>query len=322
VTFLGLTATLTLVAYATAMLLGTPLALILDRAASRRIDSGARSRRLFAARIAPTALGLLFALGFVFPSFVLLEPSNADERVGPVLGLLAAASGALVVAGAVRVAIALLATRRVVRGWAHHARPLRLDEIDLPAFAVDESFPLVAIAGWLRPKLYVSRAVLESCTAAELQAIVAHECGHLREGDPWRLLIVRACPDLLALLPAGAGMASRWGEAAEEAADDHASVSQARSLDLASALIRVARLAGSSTRSELPLTALYRGGGVAARVARILERPAALVRPGARFGRAARIGIAAACLTATAAVSLAALRPVHAVLEALVFHLG
>jgi len=229
--------------------------------------------------------------------------------------------GPIVLAGILRCAIALVTTRRVVRTWKRRARPLQLDGIALPAFAVDESFPLVAIAGWLRPRLYVSRVVLEHCTAAELEAIVAHEAGHLRHGDPWRLLLVHASPDLLGLVPSGAGIASRWAEAAEEAADDHASVSPARSLDLASALIRVARLAGSTTRGDLPLTALYRGGGVAPRVTRILDRPPDALPAPERPGAGRRLGLAIA-LIAMGAVSIGAMEQVHRLLERVVARLG
>jgi Zn-dependent protease with chaperone function len=208
-----------------------------------------------------------------------------------------------------------------VRGWKRHASPIHFEGIALPAFAVDESFPLVAIAGWLRPRLYVSRVVLESCTPAELAAIVAHEAGHVHSGDPWRLLFVRACPDVLGLLPAGAALASRWAEAAEEAADDHAAISQARSLDLASALIRVARLAGSRTRGDLPLTALYRGGGVATRVARILDRPGDAPIP-QEHPRTAGRAVVAVVVLGTCLASLVAMEQVHRLLEAVVARLG
>lgn len=321
--FLGLTACLTLVAYGAAMLLGTPLTLLLYGATIGTADPGTRSRRLFAARLLPAALGLFVALGFVLPAFVLLEPKGASERVGPVLAFLALALGAVVLAGVLRGASALLATWRVVRGWSRHARPIRLAGISLPTFLVEDRFPLVAVVASFPPRLYVARTVLENCTRAELDAIVAHESGHVRHGDPWRVLLLRVCPDFLALLPFGRSVERRWAEAAEEAADDHASaLSPARSLDLASALIRVARLAGSATREELPLTALYRGGGVASRVARILDRPAATVPPRGEHRRPVFPWIVAAGLAVSAAASFGMLQQVHRLLEAVVSYLS
>ena len=319
-TLVVLAVCLTLLAYLVALVLGSPLALALLRTDRPTQDPDARSRRLFALRLLPAALGIFVAFGLVLPSFLRLEPVRSGERVGAGLVLLAALSGTVVVAGLARAALACLATRRLVRGWARRARPIQLHGIALPAFSLEEPFPLVAIAGWLRPRLYVSSTVLRHCTRAELEAIVAHETGHLRRGDTWKRVLLRACPDLFALMPLGAGIERLWTEAAEQAADDHAAAAgRARSLDLASALIRVARLAGSARPIALPLTTLYRGGGVAERVSRLLESPSN--RPchgaGRRFQAGSLVLLTAGLLGPTAAV-LGALHPVHRALEAVV----
>jgi Zn-dependent protease with chaperone function len=311
---------LTLIAYLAGIGLGSPLASVLLRSGRSTSDPDARSRRLFVLRLLPAGLGISVSLGLVLPSFLWLEPARSGERVGAALALVAALSSVVVIAGLVRAALGLLATRRLVRGWAREARPIRLSGIAMPAFSLDERFPLVAIAGCFRPRLYVSSTVIRHCTSAELAAIVAHETGHLRRGDTWKRVLLRACPDLFALMPLGAEIERRWAEAAEQAADDHAAAAgRARSLDLASALIRVARLAGSARPRALPLTTLYRGGGVAERVSRLLEpSPVAPLEGGYRRFRAGSLLLVAGGLLGPAAAVLGVLHPLHRLLEAVV----
>lgn len=312
---------LALLAYAAGMSVGSALALLLLRVALRAGDPAERARRLFLLRLLPAGLGAFLALALVVPSFLLLEPAQSGERIGWKLLLLATLSASVIVAGLARGALALLATRRLVRAWQRGARPLHLAGIELPAFRVDERFPLVALSGWLWPRLYVSNTVLEHCTSAELSAIVAHESGHLGRGDPWRSVLLHACPDLLALAPRALRIERRWAEAAEQAADDLASArGSASSLDLASALIRVARLAASSRTFELPMATLYRGGGVTERVRRLLEpRPAQVA---SRAGHSLGWSLLLAAGVAGCTSLLGALAPLHRVLEAVVSALG
>jgi Zn-dependent protease with chaperone function len=319
-TVVALALSLTLLAYLAGIGLGSPLTIVLLRTGRGTLDPVARSRRLFWLRILPVGLGIFVALGLVLPSFLWLEPARTGERVGAGLALLAALSWIVVVAGLIRAALGLLATRRLVRGWAGEARPIRLPGIALPAFSLDERFPLVAIAGCFRPRLYVSSTVLQHCTSAELAAIVAHETGHLRRGDTWKRVLLRACPDLFALMPLGAEIERLWAEAAEQAADDHAAAAGGTcSLDLASALIRVARLAGSARPRALPLTTLYRGGGVAERVSRLLEPPSlAPLQGGSRPIHAGPLLLVVGGMLGPAAAALGVLHPVHRVLEAVV----
>jgi Zn-dependent protease with chaperone function len=153
------------------------------------------------------------------------------------------------------------------------ALPIEVPGIGLPAFVVNEAFPVVSLVGWFRPRLLVARTVLENCDGDELAAVLAHEAGHNERRDPWVRLLVRACPDLLSVTPWADRMERAWAEAAEQDADERAArTGPTRAMDLASALVKVARLAGAGRPPAIPLAALYRGEGVAARVARLLER--------------------------------------------------
>ncbi len=310
---------LTLIAYLAGVGIGSPVALALLRTARGTADPESRARRLFAARLLPAVLGIVVALGLVLPSFLRLEPAQSAEPLGAGLAIAGGLAALVVVAGVVRGALGLVGTRRLVRDWARRARPVVFPGIGLPAFRVDEGFPIVAMTGCFWPRLYVSESVLRHCTRDELEAILSHEIGHLRRGDTWKRLLLRACPDLFALTPLGARIEGLWTEAAEHAADDHAAApGRARAMDLASALIRVARLGGSGRLATLPLATLYRGGGVADRVSRLLEQPPPALERRERPSRAGVLLLAVAGLLGPVAVGLGASYPVHRALEAVV----
>ena len=69
-----------------------------------------------------------------------------------------------------------------------------------------------------------------------------------------------------------AGHRAAWHEAAEDAADELATGDDAQArVCLASALVRVARMAGSRAVPPIPLLAFHRGDSVERRVRRLLD---------------------------------------------------
>jgi hypothetical protein len=286
--------------------------------AARAPEALHRARRLVALRLAPTALGALASLGLVLPAYVWLEPKQTGEVVSVSMALLAGLSALVIVLGLVRGARSLWATRLLMARLRPGSTPISIPGSPLPnvpVFAVSEAFPLVSLVGWFRPQLFVSRTVLAHCAEGELAAVAAHEAGHLVRGDHWTRLFLRACPDVLSLTRWGASIEKAWAESAEQAADDHASVSRPTgSLDLAAALIKVTRLASASApRCPLPLTALYRGGGVAARVERLLAGPRLPVEPRLRWSWT--VLLVSGLVLVPAAAALGLLHPVHALSE-------
>ncbi|MFI5178277.1 MAG: M56 family metallopeptidase [Vicinamibacterales bacterium] len=281
----------------------------------RRLRTGlpaARANALLRVRILP----LVFAaasLSLAILSFLAFEPRRPDERMGVVLLALAATGAALLLAGLARFVWLFVSTTRLERAWMAGATPVSLDGLDLPAFSVASSFPIVAVVGLKRPRLIVARSVLASCTADELRAIVAHECGHVARRDNLARAVMALSPDLLAWLPLSARLAHAWHDAAEEAADDHAGVLGDRGrLLLAEALIRVARLAPAGAgRVVVPASALYRGENLDRRVRRLLE-------PAAAAPSASSIWWRAGVVTALIASAALALHAVHELLEAAV----
>ena len=272
----------------------------------------ARARRYLLVRAFPAAASLLFVVAFFLPVLCRYEPGSADERLSLAMCVLATATVSIVVAALVRGLRSIWATRRLSRSWEAAARPLELKEFSIPAFVIEARFPIVAIVGIGRQRLYVARKVLANCSAEEFEAILSHERAHIRYSDNLLRLILRCFPDLLAFTPTAGWLERGWAQASEEAADDEA-VAAGKGLALASALCKLARLA----RGTLPVAAmaLHGDGDVAHRLGRLVrpETRAISVSRG-RFDRL-RFAILLALPLIVASTELAR---VHAVTEALV----
>jgi beta-lactamase regulating signal transducer with metallopeptidase domain len=165
------------------------------------------------------------------------------------------------------------ATSRTTRAWQRTGRridPLTLGvETAIPVYAIDELFPMVAVVGIVRPVLFVSTRVLTECSADEVRAIIAHESAHVETRDNLKRFVLRACPDFVGV---GDRLCRAWASAAEQAADLAAiSARPGCALDLAQALIRVARL--TAPVAPALASAFYPGGSIEVRVRRLVNPP-------------------------------------------------
>jgi Zn-dependent protease with chaperone function len=146
-------------------------------------------------------------------------------------------------------------------------------ETPFPAWQVPVDFPLAAVSGVLNPRLILSSRVIDECPADELGMVLRHEVAHARRRDNLVHLGLLACPDLLGLTTWGNRLISNWRQAVEEAADEEAVGSDTSGRTaLASALVRVARMAASGRPSWMPALALFDGHPLEARVRRLLTR--------------------------------------------------
>lgn len=276
-----------------------------------RLAPAMRARALFWLRVAPAICGSLAAFAIVLPVFLALEPRDTRETPGLILLALAAA-GATSAAGVLRRAAgACLATRRLRRALCDDGEPFADAAARMPAVAVDAPFPIVAVIGCWRPRLIVARRVLAECPERELRAMIAHERAHVAARDNLRRLLMAVCPRF-ASRRAQAQLETAWTEASEAAADERAShTGEGRALDLADALVRLARIGLRDT--ALPASAFYTGGSVEPRVRRLLAPPAeprTLSRPLHR--------LLVASMVASTAIAASALPAVHPLLEYLV----
>ena len=220
-------------------------------------------------RLAPVLVAIVPVVVLVGPAFYLFEPRGRAETVGAPMLLLAALGAALVGVSVWRAARALRETRALTREWIARATPLIHPGIGLPAFVVKTPQPLVAVTGIVRRRLFVSDRVLAACGPAELDAILAHEAAHVGAADNLRRLLIRACPDAFWLAPEDRALERAWSSASEEAADGFALRRGVDGVDLASALVAVARV-GTAPRLASIASAFVEEDDVERRVRRAL----------------------------------------------------
>jgi hypothetical protein len=280
--------------------------------ATARAGAASRAWVLAAYRLLPAGAALA-ATGLVLaPGYYRHEQRSEPEGVGLALAL-AAAAGLLILAGGLaRAARAALHASALARDWRAAGTPIDIPGAGMPACAIESPYPLVAVIGVRRPRLFVSTSVLRACSPAQLTAIVEHERRHVAACDNAVRLLMDAAPDALGVTPASARIAAAWHQAAEHRADDAA----AGRLDLAGALVRVARLASGARPAVLPASALYRGEGIEDRVRRLVAGTDG--NAAAPFGALGAAAAAFALTLAAAATSPRVLELAHALLEAAV----
>ena len=219
----------------------------------QRCAANTRAEILFFMRVGPPAIAIVIVAVFLIPSYLAYEPYRSGEFISNKLGALALLS-------AVGVALALwrgihswIATHSLVGRWLSIASPITISQINIPTFRIPHSFPIIAVVGTARPRLFIAERVLESLTEDELIAAIAHEGGHLAARDNLKRVLMRACRDMLAIVPCGRSIDRAWAENAEAAADEHAAErGSAVALNLASALVEIARMVPTGARMRSP----------------------------------------------------------------------
>lgn len=243
--------------------------------ATGRWSGRTRAEILFILRIAAPVISLIAVGVLLVPAYVSYEPQATSEVVSKKLALLAAVSIVGLLFAISRACRSWLATKKLERSWLRAATRIDLPLIGIPTFRIEHSFPIIAVIGIFRPRLFIADQVLQKLSGEELAAAIAHEGGHLAAGDNLKRALLRACRDLLIIVPSGRSLDHVWSESIESAADEHAArLSPDVALNLASALVRIARMVPAGARTELPLAAFLVGDetrGIKARVRRLLE---------------------------------------------------
>jgi Zn-dependent protease with chaperone function len=227
-------------------------------------------------RIGPPTIAVIWIVAFIIPSYLVYEPHSTDEFVSFKLGTLAAISAFGVGCAIWRGIRSSRATRSLLNMWMADSVRVELKGVTVPAYQLKHTFPIIAVVGTFRPRLFIAEQVLKTLTKDELAAAIAHEYGHMAAYDNLKRSMLRASRAALLIIPCGRSLDRAWGEASESAADEHAAQrSSATALDLASALVRIARLIPLDERHVMPSSAFFVGAeetrGVKARVRRLLE---------------------------------------------------
>jgi Zn-dependent protease with chaperone function len=205
------------------------------------------SRRLFTLRMFPLAAAAILTAVLTVPSFLLLEPRAIQEPLGEVPLALGFFGAALGIFGTVKASLALRRAFRAIAAWAHYAQPLKTS-VPVPVLRMAGSAPAMIAAGIFRPRVMVSHTAEAVLSAPELKSSLKHELAHIRERDNLKKLLLR-----FVAFPGMSPLETAWLEATEMAADDAAVASAQEALDLATALIKLSRLA--PIESPVDLTA-------------------------------------------------------------------
>ena len=219
----------------------------------RKCSARTRAEILFVMRIAPPVIAIVAIAAFMIPSYLTYEPHTTEEFVSWKLGGLATLSAIGVALAFTRGVRSWLATRSLLREWLASSTPTRLDSIAVPTFILQHNFPIIAVVGALRPRLFIATQVFESLTKEELAAAIAHEYGHLAAQDNFKRSVMRISRAALLLIPCGRSLDRAWSDASESAADEHAAQrSSLVALNLASALVRIAKMIPRGHQQIMP----------------------------------------------------------------------
>ncbi len=240
----------------------------------KNISVGTRAKIIFGLRTLPIVAALIFVLAFIVPAYLLHEPDDSGEIVSTKLALIAVLCATGVVIAVFRVFQTWLSTRQLMKNWLGDSTQINIAGVDLPIHRIAHKFPVLAVVGVFRPKIFVAEIVLATLADNELRAAIAHECGHLRAQDNFKRTVLRICRDLV-ILPVGKGLDLAWAQNAEVVADEFAANEGShKAIDLASALVKITRIVPDGSTPSLPVGAYIitdREGDIASRVRRLLN---------------------------------------------------
>jgi hypothetical protein len=266
-----------------------PIAAMVMRWAERmRPRNGARL--LLGMRLLPAAGALFVVAAFCIPSYLFLEQEAGGEEIGVLCLGVAFTAAVLAVNSAINLGQAMARSARYAR---HCER---------------SGAPVLMLAGILRPRLVVSETIRRALSPEQLDAALRHEQAHRRAFDNFKRMLLAATPRM----PGFAVIEQTWSRLSEWAADDEAVAGDAnRALNLADALVRVARL---GTR---PVEVSFLGDGrdLARRVERLLNPEVYIPLQMRVWTVASAAGIAAMAIAVLVAQPLVA---AHEVLEHLI----
>ncbi len=237
-------------------LLISAAATVLWRVISPETEKWSASRRaqtIFALRIFPFAGALIFVAAILLPSYLLFEPHASGEIVSIKLAVIAIASGCGVIFAFYRVFGTWWKTRRLLSNWLQNADPIAINDAAIPIYCMPHHFPVIAVVGTFRPKMFVARQIFDSLNEEEIQAAILHEFGHLAAQDNFKRTLMRVCRDLL-VFPFGQALDRAWAENVECAADEYAAQTggSLTALNLAAALVKIARIVPDGAKPAMP----------------------------------------------------------------------
>jgi len=277
------------------------------------------ARLLLVLRLSPVAVAAFIVSALCVPSYLWLEPDANAERVGIACCFAALLGVALWTTSLARVLRAIFVSLRYRRRCEREGNATLVSNQQAPLLVVDTESATLALAGVIRPRIVVSRGVLQALLPHQLDAALEHERAHQFSRDNLKRFLLLLAPGIFPLSRGFAAMDRSWARFTEWAADDRAAAGNSqRSLSLAEALVRVARM-GASPRTSFVSCLIEDGRDLFIRVDRLLG----LEAHAEKTPRRVRALLAGISLVITGLVVAAMMRPatlysVHRLLEHLV----
>ncbi|HYZ85255.1 MAG TPA: M56 family metallopeptidase, partial [Bryobacteraceae bacterium] len=255
--------------YASLSFLTSVLIWLLLRAAEGRLDRltpAAQSRVVFALAIAPGFVA--FSSSIASGLDVLLDgpqpfcqaPHSIANRPSIFLVGLSLVASWRVVTVATRLLTAMFELRKL-------RRSLRVEQgLGSEVVVTSGSDPKAFVLGLLKPRIYVTRTLVEGSCEADLRLIVNHERAHVQRRDPLRRVIA-ALGCVFHIPWVASELQTRLARAQETAADDQAAPSRQDRLRLAELMVRMARTVTPSQN----LAFQFAAGSVESRVRNLLS---------------------------------------------------
>jgi hypothetical protein len=212
-----------------------------------------QARIIFALRTVPFVGALIFVIAFLLPAYLLFEPYSTKETVGVKLALLAGVSAIGIGIAVFRVFGSWWRTKRLVTDWLADAEPISIKDVSIPVYLIQHPFPVIAVVGVFRPRMFVASQIFVSLDQEEFRAAIRHENGHLAARDNFKRTLMLLCHDLL-VFPCGRSLDHAWTENVECAADEYAAQTgnASAALNLASALVKIARIVPPDSKPVMP----------------------------------------------------------------------
>lgn len=266
--------------------------------------------RLALGATALATLGCAVLMLPMIPACAQLGPCVARAAHTEVWNAAGRALALLVFAGtllawSVRTLFLALKTSRLVRRIPVQEFPQELQEaVDRvrahQVVCIASDAPLAFCAGLLRPRIYVSRGLVDQLRPTELDAVLLHEGHHSRRRDPLRYVVTVALKDVCFYLPVLAWLVGYQRENAELRADRAAMDGTGRR-PLAGALWAL------GTSADVPAMAAF-SGAAELRAAQVLGDPLPPRRPARSLVLASAIGLLSLAATAGCLAQLLSLR--------------